>query len=205
MLVAALALGACSTPPRMDLRHNPNFYVPTGYKVSSPPDRSVFVAPVADEREAPKDEGQLPIMYLGDRDWERPMPVMVHDILCDELRESGAFVEVLNTARPDALLIKPTLRAFEGGVEEQLYGRRSLASLALNIEVLGPEIDGKRKVLLSQPYYERPVGTPGFKPASPRMLMGAALHSTMSKVVGTIDASNLARSGVVTDADLRKQ
>jgi hypothetical protein len=33
--------------------------------------------------------------------------------------------------------------------------------------------------------------------------MGAALHSTMAKVVGTIDASNVGRSAVVTDADLR--
>lgn len=198
-------LTACSTPPRMDLRHNPAFYEPTGYTVSSPGDRSVFVAPVADERTPPKDEGQLPTMFLGDRDWERPLSVMVHEILCDELREAKVFEEVLAEPRPDALLVKPTLRAFDGGVQEQLYGRRSLASLALHIEVLGPEVDGQRKLLLSQPYYERPVSMPGFKPTSPRLLMGAALHSAMSKIVGTIDASNVARSAIVTEADLRKK
>jgi len=189
----------------MDLRLNDTLYRPTGYATSSPGDRSVFVAPVVDERKPPRDEGQYPTMFLTDRDWERPLPVMVHDILRDELRSSHVFGEVLDAPTPEALLLKPTLRSFEGGMQEQLYGRRTLASLALQVEVYGPSIEGQRKLLLTQPLFERPVSNPGFKPASPRVLMGAALNATMSRLIGAIDASNVGRSAVVTDADLRKQ
>lgn len=206
--LASLALGmavACSTPPRMDLRHNQNLYQPTGYVATVATDRSAFVTPVVDEREAPQDRDQYPITYLSDRDWERPVPLMVHEILRDELRTSGVFKEVLEQPSADALMVKPILRAFDGGLQEQLYGRRSLANLALHLDVYGPEIDGQRKLLLSQPFFERPISPPGFKPPSPRALMGVALHATMSKLIGTVDASNVSRSAVVTDADLRKQ
>ncbi|MEZ5965205.1 MAG: hypothetical protein R3F56_15335 [Planctomycetota bacterium] len=189
----------------MDLRRNPEFYQPTGYSASAPGDRDVFVAPVVDERKPPQDEGQLPTLFLSDRDWERPVPVMVHEILRDELRDSGVFRQVLDAASPEALLVKPVLRSFEGGVQEQLYGRRSLAAVGLQVEVYGPLQDNERKLLLTQPLFERPVSSPGFKPASPRVLLGAALQATMTRLVGAIDASNVGRSAVVTDADLRKQ
>jgi hypothetical protein len=205
VLAGAVLLAACSTPPRMDLRHNPSLYQPTGYAAAVAADRAAFVAPVVDERVPPQDAGQLPITYLSDRDWERPAPMMLHEILRDELRASGVFKEVLDTPRPDALMIKPVLRAFDGGVQEELYGRRSLAHVGLQIDVFGPEFGGERKLLLSQPFFERPVSPPGFKPPSPRALLGFALHATMSKLVGTVDASNVSRSAVVTDADLRKQ
>ncbi len=203
-LAGVALLAACSTPPRMDLRHNPSLYQPTGYVTSVAADRSAFVAPVVDERKPPEDKSQLPITYLSDRDWERPAPMMVHEIMRDELRTSGVFKEVLDRAQPDAIMLKPTLRAFDGGLQEELYGRSSLASLALHVDIYGPEIDGQRKLLLSQPFFERPVSPPGFKPPSPRALLGFALHAVMSKLVGTVDASNVSRSGVVSDADLRK-
>lgn len=199
------ALGACNAPPRNDLRLNPSYYQPTGYTVASPADRDAFVAAVVDERTPPQDEGQLPTMFLSDEDWERPAPVMVHDILRDELRDSGVFRQVLDVASPDALLVKPILRSFDGGVQEQLYGRRTLAALGLQVEVYGPLVDGQRKLLLTQPLFERPVSSPGFKPASPRVLLGAALRKTMARLVNAIDASNVGRSALVTDADLRKQ
>jgi len=199
------ALAACNTPPRMDLRHNENLYRPTGYVAAAPADRAAFVAPVVDERTPPPDSREFPTTYLADRDWERPVPVMVHEILCDELRASGVFGEVLDAPRPDALVVKPILRAFEGGLQEQLYGRRSLTHLALHVQVLGPEVDGQRKVLFERPFVEQALSSPDFRPPSPRALLGAALHATMVKLIGAVDASNIGRSAIVTDADLRKQ
>ena len=198
-------LVACSTPPRMDLRHNESLYRPTGYVTKLSADRAAFIAPVVDERQVPEDKSTYPIAYLGDGDWERPVPIMVDEILRDELTAANVFREILAEPRPDALLVRPILRAFEGGLQEQLYGRRSMAHLALVIEIHGPEEAGERKLYLSQPFFERPSTPAGFKPPSPRQLMGMALHATMSKVVSTVDASNVARSGIFREADARKQ
>lgn len=196
---------ACSSPPRMDLRHNESLYRPTGYVSKLSADRAAFIAPIADERQLPEDKQAYPVAYLGDGDWERPVPVMVDEILREELRTAQVFAEILPAPRPDALLVRPILRAFEGGLQEQLYGRRSMAHLALVIEIYGPEETGERKLFLSQPFFERPISTTGFKPPSPRLLMGSALHATMSKLVSTIDASNVARSAIFREADLRKK
>jgi hypothetical protein len=200
---ALIVLAACAAPPVMDFSSNPQLYKGTGYRAKLPVDRRAYVANVVDEREQPRPAGNYPVTYLADADWARPLPHMVHDVLVEELRESGLFTELLDAPAPDALLVKPILRAFDGGIEEQPYGRRSLASFGLVLEVWGPEEQGRREVLFTRPFYDRQGSNSTFKPPSPRVLMGHALQATMSKVVANIDQSNVSRSTVPREASLK--
>lgn len=199
----AAVLAACASQPRMDLRANVQLYQPTGYRAKAPATMAVWVAPMVDERQVPDDSAKYPTGYLIDGDWERPMPEMVHDILVDELRSTGVFKEVVDAPAPDVLIVRPTLRSCDGGLQEQPYGRRSLSRVALNIEVQGPERDGARPVWLDEPFADQQLSNTGFRPPSPRALLGLSLHLVMARMLATIDASGVGR-GEPVEAVLKR-
>ncbi len=198
-----LALVACASPAdRNDLVTNPTLYAPTAYKAKVAVDRSAFVAPLVDERQPVAEaSGPYPVSYVGEAVWFRPVLTMVDEIVYDELRDSGVFVEASRSAPgSDALIVTPYLRSANCGEEEQPAGRRSLSDVELRVVVHGPGADaGSRPVLLDRTFREIATTAVEMDPAPATQLLGIALRKSITKMLEVLDQSNVARSGVPMD------
>jgi hypothetical protein len=204
LLLGVLALASCTTTSFVaDLANNDLFYADVPFATKAPGDRPVFVAPVTDARDTralPAHERGFPIQYVGDEFWERPVPQMVGDVLARQLASSQLFAGVADHARPDALVLKPSLASFLGGATEAIYGSASFAEVALRVQVFGPVgADGKRTLLHEKVYRHRHASPLALKPVSPYRLYGPALQQTMAKLLAGLDGSNVARSNVPLD------
>ncbi len=186
-----------------DLARNDLFYVDVPFATKSPGDRPVHVLPVADARDAsvmPAHERGFPITYAGDDFWERPVPVMVGDVLLRQLHDSRLFPAVCDGVQAEALLVKPTLVAFTTASIEGISGSRSFAEVGLKLQVFGPANgNGKRSVLLERVYANRQATQQELHPTSPYRLVGRALQQAISKALLELDGSNIARSTVPDD------
>ena len=202
--VLGLAFMGCQTGNQMDLGSNSSLYRSPGYVSKLPGDRSVFVAPVKDERSAadlPRSEGAYPIRYMSDAVWERSVAEMVYDILVEELEGSRVFRSVLTQARGDALVLVPSLVQLYGGQQELVEGARSLAETAIRVQVHGPADEaGNRMLILDETFTNRQGSATSFRPPSVATLTGVSLRITMGKLVSGLDQSNVARTGVPLEA-----
>lgn len=202
-LVAAL-FAACETANyTADLAENDVFYTDVPYTTKSPGDRSVHVLPVADRRDGtklPAHERGFPITYAGDDFWERPVTVMIADVLARQLRDSRLFPTQVDTVEPGAVLVKPTLLAFTTAAIEGMAGSRSFAEVGLQLQIYGPvNTSGKRPLWHDRVYSNRQATQLELHPISPYRLVGRALQIAVGKALVDLDGSNVARTAVPTE------
>lgn len=210
LLVACVALpiGCASLAPldyTPDLASNELFYADVPFRTKAPGDRVAFVAPVADARDLsllPSNDRGFPIRYGGDEFWVRPVPDMFADVLVRQLEDSELFPSVVaDQAAADGLVVQPELLAFTVGAKEGMSGSQTFAEVGLRLRVYGPEDGaGERPLWHDEVYGNRQVSEFEIKPISPYRLIGRALQVTMSKALGGIDGSNVARSSVPVEA-----
>lgn len=193
-----LLLAACKTPPRADLATNPTIYEGRPYLARSPGDRAIYVLPVADGRkplEPAAVQDGFPILYDGDARWDRPVDMMVAEVLQRELIDSGLFARLLDEPDRCEMILRPTLTSFVTGAMEVDTGGRSLAEIGLRIEIFGPqEANGQRPLLHDQAYGDRQMSPPALLPPSPYLMAGRALRMTMAEALATLDKNGVARS-----------
>ena len=206
--LSGAALAACSSVDyTADLAVNELLYTDVAFVTAAPGDVAAFVAPVQDARDAdalPGHEGSFPIRYGNDEFWERPVTVMLGEILQRELAHSQLFAAVGPSATPEAVVVRPSVVAFHVGAQEGLAGAMSFAEVALRIEVLGPAgADGERPVWHDQTYGNGQRTEHSVNPVSPNRLIGRALQLTMSGALAGLDGSNVARSDVPVAAPAR--
>jgi len=198
-----LAVAACSSPQRRDLYHNDLIYRRTGYSVRLPVDRAAFIAPLRDDR-----SGAVPAAAdarfhpLNEAAWDRPMRLMVEDVLRDELRDSGIVDEVLVRATPEALVIQPYLQRCVCGSTEEVSGGRSIAEVELRIQVYGPADEGgQRSLLLEETYSDRQASEIQLRPPQAPLLLGLSLRRTVAQMLEDLDTRNVSRAGVPQSQD----
>ena len=189
----------CAVPAPMDLSQNPALYRDTGYRSKVPADRVAFMTPVADRRGAMPVEADTgyPVQMLSDAAWAQSGPGMIDAIVRRELAASGVFAGMETTVRADGCVVQVTLERFDAGLREVATGRQSLAAVQLRIRVHGPaSATGQRQVLVEQAFADEAQSEVTMRPASPRLLLGVALRSTMATMLAFLDQSNVARANV---------
>ena len=196
-----LLAGACATDSRrVDFALNEQLYTDVPFLTKAPGDRAVFVAPLVDARTPqglPKQERGFPITYGDDQVWERPVAVMLGDVLQRQLQKSGLFTQVATTASPQSLVLAPTLVTFLTGAAESVAGSRSFAEVGLRVQVFGPaDAAGKRSVLFEDVFSNRQMTEVTLNPVSPYRLIGRALQVSLGKALTGLDGSNVSRSNV---------
>jgi hypothetical protein len=199
----ALAVTACSTPQNeIDLATNRNLYTAPNHRARVPADRSAFVAPVVDARGTAVVEaaaGPYPTRWMPEGYWQRPLPEMLHDCLCDAFEQSGVFAGLEQTPPPGpaTLIVEPSLVEAMAGQEERVFGRRSLATLGLRIVIHGPAAaDGTRPVLLDEQYDQSVGSDVAPQPPIVPKVFGLAVSQAIARILAAIDQGNLARSGM---------
>ncbi|MFK7743217.1 MAG: hypothetical protein AB8H80_23075 [Planctomycetota bacterium] len=187
-----------------DFATNELFYADVPFQTKAPGDRDIFVAPIADLRAdqvLPPGENGFPIQYGGDEFWQRSVPDMLSDVLWRQVEDSDLFVEVLEAADPEAVVMKPELLAFTVGAQEGMSGSMTFAEVRLRLQVFGPQTaNGERPLWHDETFGNRQRSEYMVKPVSPYRLVGRALQLTMQKSLSSLDGSNVARSGVPIDA-----
>ncbi len=201
-LVLALAVSACSSTDSKlaDFALNDLIYKGTTYTSRMPGDRTLFLAPIVDNREQdglPATQGAYPIVYDDESRWNRTVAEMLDDVLHKDLQQSHVFSSFVDSAANADVVIQPTLITFLTGSMELESGSRALSELGMKLQVLGSiGFDGQRTVLFERLYGERQLTDPAMRPPSRVMLTGRVLTSTMQKLVRSIDGSNVGRSGL---------
>lgn len=205
--VGIVLLTACESPQRPDLEHNEQLYRFTTYRTKVPPDRAVFVPPVADGRDAmPASAGAVPTVYMPENRWERPAAEMVDGVLREELRRAQLFTGLRDAASPADLVLQVTLVAFHAGASEHPHGRSTFAESGIRCVVLGPaDAKGERATLLDRTFGEKADSEVGMRPTNAMVLQGMTMRSVVQKALLALDQSNVARSSAPAPAATRKQ
>lgn len=202
----ALAAGCSTLEKTPDLAVNPRLYTDVAYESAAPGDVEVFVAPTVDQRDGaalPTHDHGYPIRYGGDDFWQRPVAVMVGEVLHRQLQQSRIFGALVDRAGPDCAVLKPSLVTFTVGAQEGMAGSMTFAEVGLRVVVLGPAgADGARPLWHDQVYANRQRTELQVNPASPYLLVGPALQVAMAGALSGLDGSNVARSDVPVDAPL---
>ncbi len=198
-VLGCLCAAACSSTQARDLSRNENLYQDTGFRSQVPGDRSVFVTPMADARAGaalPQAVGGFPIVYDQDGRWERPAPTMLAELLRRELQQCAVFQGVSERAEPGGLVLKPSLVRFHSGTMETVEGGRSLAEVALRVQVYGPEHQGRRPLWFDQVFTDAQQSDAAMIPVGTFQLTGRSVRNVLRKVVVGLDGSNVSRTGV---------
>lgn len=201
-LLSSMSGGCASGNDVLDLRVNDQLYRAPRYRARLPVDRAVFVVPIADLRDQRPADASAPIWPrrpMPEELWARPVPEMIDDLLRDALLRSELVTAIDDAVPPKAetLLVTPRLLDLRGFLEEQPTGRCTLATLALQIIVLGPAAtDGTRATLFDRSY-EQSVGTQVSRAPLPiPELYGRMLHDALARALAELDRSNVTRSGL---------
>lgn len=200
-LLGLLLLGGCQSATQdPDLARNEQLYRRLAFTSKLPGDRAVFVAPLQDARHVevlPASQSGFPITYDADGRWSRPVTVMVDDVLRDELQQSSVFAGLLPAARPEALVLMPTLTDFQSGVVELDVNARTHAEIGIRVQLFAAcDAAGRRQLLLDQIYSDRETSTAAMVPMSTYRLMGRAMNVAMQRLVSGLDTSNVGRSNM---------
>lgn len=202
-LVFLAGLPCCiSGNEAIDLATNSQLYVDVPFTTRVPGDRVAFVAPLADRRAErttplPTADRGFPITYGDDGAWERPVAVMVDEVLRRQLQDSGLFATLAEVARPDALVVVPSLELFLVGAAESISGGRSFAEVVLRVQVYGPSEGQAGRALWLDRVFPGVQRTPvSFQPINAYRLAGPALAASITGLLQGLDGSNIARSGV---------
>lgn len=198
-LLTLLAVPACQSAATADLAQNDSIYQATAYATRLPGDRTVFLAPLADERTAPVDAAAVdyPILYDADQRWERPVVDMVDEVLRREIEDSSVFAAVLAQPAAADVVLVPSLVAFATAAIEQESGGRALAEVGIRVRAYGaPGGDGARTLLLDQIFGDRTVTDIAFRTASRHVLAGTAVRATLLRLLQGLDSKNVGRNGM---------
>ena len=194
-----LASGCATGSGVPDLAKNSDLYQQVGFVTKLPGDRSVFVAPVADERRAdalPASVSGFPIMYDSDARWSRAVPIMIDDLLRREIETSGLFAAMATQAKDADLVLQPSLQTFAMAQMEMPTGGRALAEAHLRIRVWGPAVDGQRPLLHDEIYGDSQATKVQMRTISRHLLAGRATQIAMMRVLQGLDGANVGRSGM---------
>jgi hypothetical protein len=125
---------------------------------------------------------------------------MLDELLGRELRDAKVFTAVLERPEPAALILKPELVAWRGGIAEEIAGRSSFGEVALRLVVLGPAgTDGARRAIFDETFRHLQAGTTEMLPRNPMQLIGMATCKVLGKALAALDQANVARSSVPLD------
>jgi len=200
VLASWLLVAACSTGPGLaDLANNPDLYLDVGFVTKLTGDRSVFVAPVLDERQSaglPESLSGFPIIYDTDARWDRAVAMMVDDLLRRELAGSGLFASIQTRAANADVVVQPTLQTFLTAQMEMMSGGRAIAETGLRIRVWGPATDGRRQLVHDSVYRDRQMTGVERRTVARHLLAGRSMRATMMRVMHGFDGANLGRSGM---------
>lgn len=207
VFVASLAvwasLTACSSTSKIDLATNNYIYTSPGYEAPRSTEEWVFVQRVRDKR-TPPDFSKLDSIKtkFPDTVWSRSIPVMIEDVLMDEIDRSRIYSGMssgsLGVPRSRDFVIEPTLHALYRYREAMLGGdnvgkRRSGAYGALRIRVMSPiGTDGNREVLMDKVYQDLVLTNLGRgRPQEGLVLAGRAVQNIMRQAMSDIYESNI--------------
>ncbi len=203
--VLGLALGApgCLSSSSVDLAYNSYIYVSPGYEAPRRVDAQVFVQGVKDERKAPDFSNRDSVKrQFSDGVWERPLPVMVEEVLVDEIDRSCIYDGISTGSggvpRNGDFVVQPFLHGLYRYREAMTVGehfgkRRSGAYGALRLRVLSPmNATGKREILLDEVFQDLVVTDLGrSRPQEGIVLAGRALQNIMRKAMPKLYESNI--------------
>ncbi len=211
LVLPLVALSCQQFTDSIDLRRNGELYRSPNYRARVAVDRAAFLAPLVDERQGIPGPGQVggpyPVSYMSDGEWPRPLLEMLEDIIIDELRDSGVFASLVRDpgVAADTLVVRPFLMTARTAWEERPFGRRAFAEIGMRIVVYGPQpAGGERPVLLEREFGEVVTSEVTVRPPSKPQMFGKALRAAMGKLLGMLDQSNVARSGVPLDTGTRE-
>lgn len=203
LLLASVSTTGCQTTSRVDLAYNRSVYDSPRYEAPRSTDAPVFVQRMKDGRTPTRlsEEDSIKSMF-PDSDWDRKIPLMVEDVLIDEIDRSGIYTSISSGSagvpRNGDYVIQPTLRAFYRYKEtllntEAFVKRRSCAYGALHIRVLSPmDASGKREILLDKVFHDLVVDKPTRMRAQRGILLaGRALQNIMGQVMPGLYESNI--------------
>jgi hypothetical protein len=191
-----LLLAGCSTTNSFDLTNNPRLYSAIAYRSASAAKRSAHVAPVEDLRvPAPEVEHNAP-WVVEDQVWAKPVPVMVHQLLCDELTAANLFTGLVDETAADVYIL-PRLRRLEASTQETINGRLIRGKCQLELAVHGPRAaDGQRPLWFEQLYENRELKQEGLgSEANMYVFYGQALKITLSRLLIDLDSRGVGREG----------
>ncbi|MCA8972599.1 MAG: hypothetical protein KDC95_22620, partial [Planctomycetes bacterium] len=156
LVLSLFALGACQSDRTVrDLGTNQGLYQPTGYRAGYTQPRTVYIAPLTDQREAPPalGEGMYPRTYTQDGFWSRPLTTMLTEVLKNEIGAAELFTRIVESPEEADWVLEPAVAAFYGCVEERVVGRTVRGFAKLHVVVKGPKAaDGTRPVLRSRSF-----------------------------------------------------
>lgn len=197
------AAGCQTNSTRVDLAINPVLYQSPGYETRVLVDKNAFIAPLIDAREpAAEATGPMSFVQAPESVWERPMTVMVEEILVDELRKSGIFSQVLiNTPSPSTLIVTPYLVSARYGEEELTAKRRAIAEIEIRIVVHGAVASASesRPILFDRTFHEVTATPPAIRAVHSAQILGVSLSKAVRAMLAALDQSNVSRSGVPMD------
>lgn len=200
VLLLLATTGCKSNQGGRDLGRNEVLYPHTRFLTEVAGDRTLFVLPVRDSRDVsalPASNATFPVIYDSDGRWERPVRMMVDQVLREELQASCMFSGLTPKAQPTDLLLQPTLLRFHSGVIETIEGGRSLAEVTLRLQIHGPEdAPGSRPIWFDRIYTDTQISSVSLVPLSTLLLSGRTLQSVMVQALAGIDGSNVSRTGM---------
>lgn len=203
LLVALVCTAGCLSTNSVDLATNSHIYVSPGYKAPSRTQAPVFVQRIRDRRKPPDLSDRASVKkQFPDNVWERPIPVMLEDVLLDEIDRSGIYKSISSGSAgvPGSrdFVVEPTLHALyryrEAMVDGTHFGkRRSGAYAALHLRVMSPiDAKGKREILLDKVFQDLVLSSLGRgRPQQGVVLAGRAVQNIMRQVMPALYESNI--------------
>ncbi len=209
LLGGVLALGGCmlaEEEPVIDLARNPYIYRSPNYVAPRRAPAAVYVTRLKDERTLPDvNTGQSYRQIFSDDVWDRSLPVMVEEVLIDEIDRSkiynGISTGTAGTPAPGDVILEPTLlemyRMREVMVGNGLTGRRrTVAVSTMRIRIQGPvNRIGRRPIVMDETFQEVVATQPSLaKPEEGLALTGMSLQNIMKRALQKVYESNAVRS-----------
>ena len=197
-------LGSCGTAVlQRDLARNSELYVGTGFRARHRTELKVCLPPLVDARGPlnPFAEGKFPVIYTQGISWDRPVTLMLHELMLRELREAGLFAEIVSSARDADWVLRTTLKAFYGAVEQRMEGRLVKGLTQIRLEVHGPRMaSGVREVLRVKEYTAPVTSTVGFILPSPLALAGASFARALVQMLQDLESGGRHARGESVEA-----
>ena len=145
---ALMVFGSCYYTQQIDLRANPYIYQSPQYRAPRSTDAPVFVQRMKYDEQKPDLSQRDSVKTMeSDAIWERKLPVMVEEILLDEIDYSGIYKGISSGSgglpRGKDYVIVPTLLALQRYREvitngEKIGKRRHAAYASMRLQVMSP-------------------------------------------------------------------
>jgi hypothetical protein len=188
--------------PEIDLARNPYIYQRSEYEAPRRTNAPVYVTRLKDRRELPDlDKGPNYRQIFSDEIWARSIPVMVEEILIEEIDHSKIYNGISSgnggTPKSTDIILEPTLlymyRMREVMTEAGMTGRRrTVAVSSLQIRIRGPvDVSGGRPTLMDEVFYQHVATQPRLgRPEEGIALTGRTLEQIMKRALAKIYESN---------------